>query len=118
MCEQGNCTLRPIQCLNMHNYFDAFGKYVGVSQQMEAGELYLQVGYEGADMSTGIGPLSRLRGPSAAASANPVADCSSAKAVGALAKAEAQSRQSLAQAANSRQQRTVDKDDLHEMGLM
>ncbi len=46
------------------------------------------------------------------------AGCSSAEAVGYLAKAEAESRQRLAQAAMSRQLHTVDKDDLHEMGLM
>lgn len=77
----------------------------------------VQVGYEGANMSTGIGPLSRLRGAMNVASADPSADCSGADTIGA-AKAEAQSRQRLAQAANSRQLHTVDKDDLHEMGLM
>ncbi len=69
-------------------------------------------------MSTGIGPLSRLRGATNVASADPYAGCSSAEAVGYLAKAEAESRQRLAQAAMSRQLHTVDKDDLHEMGLM
>ncbi|DBA89074.1 hypothetical protein WJX77_001689 [Trebouxia sp. C0004] len=77
-----------------------------------------QVGYEGANMSTGIGPLSRLRGDTNVASTDPYAGCSSAEAVGYLAKAEAGSRQRLAQAAMSRQLHTVDKDDLHEMGLM
>lgn len=77
-----------------------------------------QVGYEGANMSTGIGPLSRLSGATNVASADPYAGCSSAEAVGYLAKAEAESRQRLAQAAMSRQLHIVDKDDLHEMGLM
>ncbi len=77
-----------------------------------------QVGYEGANMSTGIGPLSRLSGATNVASADPYAGCSSAEAVGYLAKAEAESRQRLAQAAMSRQPHIVDKDDLHEMGLM
>ena len=77
---------------------------------------HAQVGYEGADMSTGIGPQARLRG--AGDAADPSTDCSSAEAVGYLAKAEAESRQRLAQAAMSRQLHTVDKDDLHEMGLM
>ena len=80
--------------------------------------LHVQVGYEGADMSTGIGPLSRLRGATSVALADPAADSSSAHAVGYLAKAEAESKQRLAQAAQSRQQHTVDKDDLHEMRLM
>lgn len=67
-------------------------------------------------MSTGIGPLSSLRGASHVASLD--ADHSSAEAVQSLAKAEAQSRQRLAQAARSGQLHTVDKDDLEEMGLM
>ena len=79
---------------------------------------HAQVGYEGADLSTGIGPLSRLRGAGDAASADPSIDCSSAEAVGHLAKAEADSRQRLAAAAKTRQLHAVDKDDLHEMGLV
>ena len=79
---------------------------------------YLQVGYEGANMSTGIGPLSRLHGANHAASLDPCASHSSAEVVQSLAKAEAQSRQRLAQVAKSRQSHTVDKDDLEEMGLM
>ncbi len=55
---------------------------------------------------------------SAHASQNFRAGCSSAEAVGYLAKAEAESRLRLAQAAMSRQLHTVDKDDLHEMHLM
>lgn len=69
-------------------------------------------------MSTGIGPLSRLHGASHAASLHPSADHSSAEAVQNLAKAEAQSRQRLAQVAKSGQVHTVDRDDLEEMGLM
>ena len=78
----------------------------------------LQVGYEGANMSTGIGPLSRLRGASHVASLDLTADHSSAEAVQSLAKAEAQSRQRLAQAVKSGQVHAVDRDDLEEMGLM
>ena len=80
--------------------------------------LTLQVGYEGANMSTGIGPLSRLHGASHIASLDPNADHSSADAVQSLAMAEAQSRQRLAQAAKSRQVHAIDRDDLEEMGLM
>ena len=69
-------------------------------------------------MSTGIGPLSRLRGASHVASLDPSADRSSAEAVQTLAKAEAHSRQRLAQAAKSGQVHIIDKDDLEEMGLM
>lgn len=69
-------------------------------------------------MSTGTGPLSRLRGADHAASLDPSASHSSAEAVQNLAKAEAQSRQRLAQAAKSGQLHTADKDDLEEMGLM
>ena len=78
----------------------------------------MQVGYEGANMSTGIGPLSRLRGPSDATTADSSDHGSSAQAVGALAKAEAHSRQKLAKAAVPRQLNAADKDDLQEMGLM
>ncbi len=52
------------------------------------------------------------------ASQNSRAGCSSAAAVGYLSKAEAEARQRLAQAAMSRQLHTVDKDDVHEMGVM
>ena len=55
---------------------------------------------------------------SAHASQNFRAGCSSAEAVGYLAKAEAESRQRLAQAAMSRQLHNIDKDDLYEMHLM
>ena len=79
---------------------------------------YLQVGYEGANMSTGIGPLSRLRGSTPIPSFDPSADHASAEALQSLAKAEAQSRQRLAQAAKAGHLRTADKDDLEEMGLM
>ena len=80
--------------------------------------LMMQVGYEGANMSTGIGPLSRLGGNSDAVTADPSGDCSSAQAVGVLAKAEAHSRQKLAKSAVPRQLNATDKDDLQEMGLM
>ena len=69
-------------------------------------------------MSTGIGPLSGLRGASHVAALDPSADHSSTEAVQSLAKAEAQSRQRLAQAAKFGQVPAVDKDDLEEMGLM
>lgn len=79
---------------------------------------YMQVGYEGANMSTGIGPLSRLRGAAHVAPLDPTSEHSSAEAIQSLAKAEAQSRQKLAHASRSGQAHTVDKDDLEDMGLM
>ena len=69
-------------------------------------------------MSTGIGPLSRLRGATHIASLDSAANHSSAEAVHSLAKADAHSRQRLAQAAKSGLMQTVDRDDLEEMGLM
>lgn len=94
--------------------FSLYPSHVGSVNNL----LAVQVGYEGANMSTGIGPLSRLHDASHVASLPPTADHSSAEAVQSLAMAEAHSRQRLAQAAKSGQMHAIDRDDLEEMGLM
>ena len=78
----------------------------------------MQVGYEGANTSTGIGPLSRLSCATDITFKDPSADGPSAKAIVQLAKAEAHARQKLAEATMPRQLSAADKDDLEEMGLM
>ena len=77
-----------------------------------------QVGYEGANMSTGIGPSAQLPDKSSAEVAGQAQGLSGEAAVRALGKAEADSRLRLLQAANSRHSRSLDKDDLQEMGLL
>ena len=77
-----------------------------------------QVGYEGANMSTGIGPAAQLHDGRAAEMADEGQGLSGEAAGSAVSKAEADSRLRLLQAAGSRHSRDSDKDDLQEMGLL
>lgn len=77
----------------------------------------MQVGYEGANMSTGIGPVAQLPGEDSE-KANEEQGLSDRAAVRALGRAEADSRLRLLQAAKSRHTHSVDRDDLQEMGLL
>lgn len=69
-------------------------------------------------MSTGIGPSAQLPDKSSAEVAGQGQGLSGEAAVRALGMAEADSRLRLLQAANSRHSRSLDKDDLQEMGLL
>ena len=77
----------------------------------------LQVGYEGANMSTGIEPFAH--GGANVGLADEDLGLPGAAARRGVGKGETDSRLRLLQAANARRSSsTVDKDDLQEMGLL
>ena len=80
--------------------------------------LEFQVGYEGADMSTGIGPAAQSHDTRDADMADEGQGLPVEAAGRVLGKAEVDSRLRLLQAARAQHSRSTDQDDLQQLGLL